>query len=70
VDVRAQVVLATVADHITPHRGDPELFKGPLQSLCASCHSSWKQELELTGHFRGCDLKGMPLDPSHHWNRG
>lgn len=41
------VTPATVADHIVPHRGDPELFEnGELQSLCASCHSSAKQREE------------------------
>lgn len=35
---------ATVADHVTPHRGDADLFwGGELQSLCASHHSSAKQ---------------------------
>jgi 5-methylcytosine-specific restriction enzyme A len=34
------VASATVADHITPHKGDPVLFWDPdnLQSLCAACH--------------------------------
>lgn len=41
-----RAVEATVADHITPHRGDPALFEGPLQSLCASCHSSAKAKEE------------------------
>jgi 5-methylcytosine-specific restriction endonuclease McrA len=40
------VTPATVADHITPHRGDPALFDGPLQSLCAACHSSDKAKEE------------------------
>lgn len=61
-------VPATVADHITPHRGDPGLFAGPLQSLCATCHSSTKQELEASGRIRGCDAEGRPLDPAHPWN--
>ena len=32
---------ATVADHITPHRGDWALFIDPanLQSLCETCHN-------------------------------
>lgn len=39
--------LATVADHVEPHRGDPTKFwHGSLQSLCANCHSSVKQRLE------------------------
>lgn len=60
---------ATVADHLTPHRGDPVLFAGPLQSLCAPCHSSIKQQQEKSGSFSGCDVQGRPLDPSHWWNR-
>lgn len=40
------VTPATVADHITPHRGDAKLFAGPLQSLCAACHSSAKAKEE------------------------
>ena len=68
-EMRGEVVPATVADHITPHNGDPELFKGALQSLCATCHNSYKQELEKSGRFRGCDLNGYPLDPAHPWNR-
>jgi 5-methylcytosine-specific restriction enzyme A len=42
--------IATVCDHITPHRGDDELFwKGPFQSLCATCHNSDKQRIEKGG---------------------
>lgn len=38
---------ATVADHVTPHRGDHALFWfGPLQSLCKSCHDTKKQRIE------------------------
>jgi len=66
---RGIVVAATVADHITPHRGDLALFAGPLQSLCDACHNGAKQELEATGHLRGCDVQGNPLDPNHPWNR-
>lgn len=64
-----RVVPATVADHIVPHRGDPERFEGPLQSLCAPCHSSRKQQIERTGTFRGCDEHGLPLDANHEWRR-
>lgn len=61
---------ATVADHIEPHRNDPVKFwKGRLQSLCATCHNAVKQAQEKTGHLRGGDLDGLPLDPNHHWNQ-
>lgn len=46
---QGRYTVATVADHITPHRGSVELFAGPLQSLCASCHSSTKQAQERRG---------------------
>ena len=38
-----------VADHIIPHRGNPEMFWcGPdgLQTLCAKCHGGAKQRAE------------------------
>jgi 5-methylcytosine-specific restriction endonuclease McrA len=43
------VEAATVADHVTPHKGDIALFHDPnnLQSLCAACHNSTKQRIEL-----------------------
>jgi 5-methylcytosine-specific restriction endonuclease McrA len=43
------VEVATVADHVIPHRGDEALFfdSSNLQSLCASCHSNTKQRMEL-----------------------
>jgi 5-methylcytosine-specific restriction protein A len=38
---------ATVCDHVTPHRGDEDLFwSGPFQSLCAHHHNSAKQREE------------------------
>jgi 5-methylcytosine-specific restriction protein A len=61
---------ASVADHITPHKGDPTLFWGELQSLCKPCHDGAKQELERTGRLRGAAADGTPLDPGHHWNSG
>lgn len=39
--------VATIADHIVPHRGDYALFWfGELQSLCKSCHDTKKQRAE------------------------
>lgn len=61
----------TVVDHIIPHRGDDTLFWDPSnhQGLCATCHSSTKQAEEKSGHRRGCDVDGNPIDPSHRWNQ-
>ena len=58
--------LATVADHIVPHRGDPNLFwYGKLQSLCLTCHNNVKQQIETIGYATRCDVTGKPLDPNH-----
>ncbi|TPJ86944.1 hypothetical protein FJ489_30815 [Mesorhizobium sp. B2-5-12] len=63
---REEVTIATTADHVVPHRGDPELFwHGELQPLCASCHSSQKQAEERTGIVRGNDTDGWPA-----WREG
>ena len=67
-----KTTLATLVDHIKPHKGDKVLFwdQGNWQGLCATCHSGAKAVLERTGKMRGCDVHGAPLDPGHHWNHG
>ncbi|WP_415405336.1 HNH endonuclease [Tateyamaria sp. SN3-11] len=39
---------ATLVDHITPHKGDTNLFwdRTNWQPLCITCHSKFKQRLE------------------------
>lgn len=38
---------ATIADHVTPHKGDERLFwDGELQSLCKRHHDSDKARIE------------------------
>ncbi len=66
-----KATLARVVDHKVPHRGDEELFfdQGNWQGLCLSCHNGAKRELEVSGTLRGCDMRGVPLDPGHHWNQ-
>lgn len=60
---------ASVADHITPHRDDPELFwRGKLQSLCSRCHNSLKQREELDGYSRAPGADGWPSDTRHPFN--
>jgi 5-methylcytosine-specific restriction endonuclease McrA len=68
-EVRGKVTAAAIADHVTPHRGDAELFDGPLQSLCKPCHDSWKQQMEKSGRVKGCDMRGIPIDPDHPWRK-
>jgi 5-methylcytosine-specific restriction protein A len=67
---RGRIAPATVADHVKPHRGDVELFfRGALQSLCDSCHSSAKQSEESRGYSREIGSDGWPVDPKHPANR-
>jgi len=47
-----RAVPATVADHITPHHGDPVKFAGPLQALCQACHSGRKAREEQAAGLR------------------
>jgi 5-methylcytosine-specific restriction protein A len=71
-------VPATVADHEPPHRGDSNAFWfGPLQSLCASCHSGAKRNEENEQHppanARQFSVEvgedGWPIDPAHPANQ-
>lgn len=65
---RGLVVAATVANHVTPHKGDWLLFiEGPLQSLCKPCHDGVTQRQERRGHVIGCNADGVPNDPAHPW---
>lgn len=52
-----RITPATVADHIMPHRGDPELFWAwdNLQGLCERCHNakSRQEAAGTTGGGRG-----------------
>ena len=67
---RKAVTPATVADHITPHHGDHQLFYfGELQSLCQHCHSSRKKQLETYGYQRDVGVDGWPIDPNHPANK-
>jgi 5-methylcytosine-specific restriction enzyme A len=59
-------VPADVADHIEPHKGDPNKFwLGALQSLCHQCHSRHKQSFEVRGHSLEIGLDGFPVDAKH-----
>jgi len=65
------VRIATVVDHIKPHKGDEVLFwdMRNWQSLCETHHNASKQREEKSGHEIGSNVDGMPVDPSHHWNK-
>lgn len=58
-----KITQATVADHVTPHKGDITLFfdAANLQSLCSCCHDVGKQRQERRGFAQGCDASGVPM---------
>jgi 5-methylcytosine-specific restriction enzyme A len=57
---------ATVADHVTPHHGDPTLFWfGKLQSLCHAHHVSDKATIEQRGYSTAIGHDGLPIDRNH-----
>lgn len=61
--------VATVCDHVEPHRGDETRFWcGPFQSLCDEHHSRHKQAEERRGHHHAVDAEGWPTDPRHPAN--
>lgn len=55
-----------IADHIDPHRGDRAKFwKGELQTLCETCHSSTKQR-EESGKPSRLERRA---EPDNHWSK-
>lgn len=66
-----RVTVAEVVDHITPHKGDEDLFHNPmnLQGLCKLHHDAAKQKAEKNKvNTVGCGEDGIPKDPGHHWH--
>ena len=58
-----KITPATVADHVTPHKGDEGLFwSGELQSLCAHHHNRDKQVIERGGTVRRYGEDGWPIE--------
>lgn len=64
--------IATVVDHIVPHRGDIELFwnKGNWQSLCGHHHNADKASMECKGYSDRIGEDGWPVDTHHPSNGG
>ena len=64
------VMPATVAYHVIPHHGDPQLFWfGQLQSLCRDHHNNSKQQLENKGYVNDIGTDGFPVDVNHPFNK-
>jgi hypothetical protein len=57
---------ARVADHVVPHKSSWNDFRlGELQSLCWSCHSATKQQIECIGYSTEIGSDGVPIDRKH-----
>jgi len=64
-------VVATIVNHIAPHRGVWRLFAdaGNLESLCKPCHDGPVQSFERLGYSKEVDETGRYLDPRHPSNQ-
>ena len=64
-----KVTLATVVNHIIPHRGDETLFwdMDNWQPVCKKHHDSTIAQEEARNAKIGGDSSGNPTDPNHHW---
>jgi hypothetical protein len=62
---------ATVCNHLDKaSKATPEgFFAGPFNSLCKMHHDSTQARQENRGQIIGCDERGWPIDPGHHWNQ-
>ena len=64
---RGLIVAASEVDHINNVASDND--PDNLQALCKSCHSRKTQADMGKRVALGCDVNGLPADPSHHWNK-
>lgn len=63
------VAVATVVNHVVPHKGDHELFyNGELASVCKPCHDGPIQSDERRGFNSEVDVDGYPISPDHPSN--
>jgi hypothetical protein len=67
---RAIVTLATICDHVEPHKGVIKFWAGELQSLCLDCHLVTKRQIEERGFRLDIGLDGWPLDRNHPFYTG
>lgn len=69
--LKGLIIVATVVDHVKPHRGDAALFFdiSNTQSLCAPCHDIDKGHIEAHGFSKAVGTDGYPTDPLHPIHR-
>lgn len=61
---QGHTTVATVVDHIKPHRGDSKLFwdRTNWQPLCKQCHDSVKKREENGKEVTAFGTDGLPID--------
>ena len=68
------MIAATTVDHnVAIEAGGPPFpALDGLTSMCASCHSIKTRAKDTPNGsgiaIKGCDVNGIPLDPSHPWH--
>lgn len=64
------VTPATEVDHIIDAREDytDDNSRSNLAGRCTPCHSRKTAVSMGKSSNAGCDVRGVPLDPNHHWN--
>lgn len=69
-EAKGLIVVATVAHHTEPHRGDRARFfdLSNLTSLCAPCHDTDAQSIEVNGYSKAIGQDGWPIDRRHPAN--
>lgn len=67
---RGLYVASTDVDHIKDSREDysDDSRRENLTGLCHECHSLKTARDMGKSVYLGCDLNGMPIDPTHPWN--
>jgi 5-methylcytosine-specific restriction protein A len=64
------ITAAHAAHHLQAHHGNLDVFRlSPLESLCASCHNRFAQQIERVGYSRAIGADGYPIDPMHPFHR-
>lgn len=68
---RGRIEVATVVDHIKPHKGNAGLFwdRDNWQALCKTHHDADKQQIERRGYSSAVGPDGWPTDSQHPANR-
>ena len=71
-EAEGKITVATIVDHVIPHRGDPVLFNdvNNWQALCKQHHDHAKQRVDVHGYSNEVDPStGLYRDARHPSNK-